>query len=300
MRLGRLLTATTALGLGVVGYSYVEATRRFVVREFTVPVLPAGSAPIRVLHLSDIHLVPSQTPKREWLRSLAGLRPDLVVDTGDNLAHRDAVGPLAQDLGELLDVPGVFVFGSNDYFAPHLKSPTKYLMGGTGVDRGGEWEREKDLPYEQLRAELSRGGWLDLNNTGGELTVNGTRIAFRGVDDPHLRYDELDDTPADPTADLRIGVAHAPYLRVLDSFAATGHDLILAGHTHGGQLQIPGYGALVTNCDLDTSRANGLHTHRIDGHDPVWMHVSAGCGTSPYTPFRICCRPEATVLTLTG
>lgn len=300
MRLGRLLTATTALGLGTVAYSYVEATRRFVVRELTARALPAGHDPIRVLHLSDIHLVPDQAPKRTWLRSLAALEPDLVVNTGDNLAHPDSVEPLVRELGSLLEAPGVFVFGSNDYFAPHRKNPAAYLSGGTGVDRGGEWEREKDLPYEQLRSELSRGGWLDLNNARGELTVNGTRIGFTGVDDPHLRYDELDPTPADETADLRMGVAHAPYLRVLDTFNAAGNDVIMAGHTHGGQLQIPGFGALVTNCDLDTKRANGLHTHRTPGNDASWLHVSAGCGTSPFTPFRFCCRPEATVLTLTG
>lgn len=300
MRLGRLVTATTALGLGTLAYSYVEATRRFVVREVTVPVLPAGHDPIRVLHLSDIHLVPDQAPKRAWLRSLAALEPDLVVDTGDNLAHPGSVPPLVDDLGPLLQVPGVFVFGSNDYFAPHRKNPAKYLTGGTGVDREGGWEREKDLPYEHLRTELSGGGWLDLNNARGELSVRGTRIAFTGVDDPHLRYDELDPTPARASADLRIGVAHAPYLRVLDTFNAAGNELILAGHTHGGQLQVPGYGALVTNCDLDRARANGLHTHRTDGHDRSWLHVSAGCGTSPFTPFRFCCRPEATVLTLTG
>ncbi len=300
MGLGRALTTTAVLGLGTLAYSYVEATRRFVVREFTVPVLPAGHRPIRVLHVSDIHLVPDQTPKREWLRSLAALEPDLVVDTGDNLAHPGSVDPLVASLGDLLGVPGVFVFGSNDYYSPKLKSPTKYLGGGTGVDIGGDWQRPRDLPYERLRSELSVGGWLDLNNARGQLTVNGTRIAFTGVDDPHLRYDVLDDLPADAGADLRIGVAHAPYLRVLDSFNAAGNELILAGHTHGGQLQIPGVGALVTNCDLDTARANGLHTHRVNGEDPSWLHVSAGCGTSPFTPFRFCCRPEATVLTLTG
>ncbi|WP_269304294.1 metallophosphoesterase [Aeromicrobium sp. HA] len=300
MRLTRLLGATTALGLGTLAYSYVEATRRFVVREFTAPVLPAGHEPIRVLHLSDIHLTPGQHAKQEWLESLAGLRPDLVVDTGDNLAHRDSVVPLVTALSDLLQVPGVFVFGSNDYYSPKLKNPATYLTGGTGVDTGGDWERPRDLPYEELRAVLSHQGWRDLNNRRDELTVKGTRIAFTGVDDPHLRFDRLDHQPADATADLRIGVAHAPYLRVLDSFNAAGNELILAGHTHGGQLQVPGFGALVTNCDIDRARANGLHTHRTPGHDASWLHVSAGCGTSPFTPFRFCCRPEATVLTLTG
>lgn len=300
MGLGRVVAAVGVVGAGGLAYSYLEATRRFVVREVTVPVLPQGADPIRVLHLSDIHLMPNAGAKQRWLSSLGDLQPDLVVNTGDNLSHPASVEPLAASLGGLLDVPGVFVFGSNDYFSPRLKSPTTYLEGGTGVDSGGDWGREKDLPYERLRSALAAGGWLDLNNRRGTLTVKGTQIAFTGVDDPHLRYDVLDGEPADAQADLRIGVAHAPYLRVLDSFNAAGNDLILAGHTHGGQLRLPGAGALVTNCDLDTARASGLNTHRVDGGAPSWLHVSAGCGTSPYTPFRFCCRPEATVLTLTG
>ena len=89
------------------------------------------------------------------------------------------------------------------------------------------------------------------------------RIAFAGVDDPHLGYDRLDDVagPADPDADLRLGVTHAPYLRVLDRFAADGYDAVLAGHTHGGQVCLPGFGALTTNCDLEPARAKGLHRH---------------------------------------
>lgn len=90
-------------------------------------------------------------------------------------------------------------------------------------------------------------------------------------------------------------MTHSPYLRVLDAFAAEGADLILAGHTHGGQICLPGYGALVTNCDLDRTRVKGLSEYR--GHP---LHVSAGVGTNPYTPIRLACPPEATLLTLTG
>ncbi len=130
------------------------------------------------------------------------------------------------------------------------------------------------------------------------------RIAFAGVDDPHLGYDRLDEVsgPADATADVRLGVAHAPYLRVLDQFAADGYDAVLAGHTHGGQVCLPFVGALTTNCDLETARAKGLHRHPAASRpgDPgsSWLHVSAGIGTSPYARIRVACRPEATLLTL--
>ena len=146
---------------------------------------------------------------------------------------------------------------------------------------------------------------MDLTNRFGALTVGGTSFAFAGVDDPHLRYDDLAlvEGPATADADVRIGVAHAPYLRVLDQFARDGYDAIIAGHTHGGQVCVPGYGALTTNCDLDHARAKGLHRHPADSRpgDPgsAWLHVSAGLGTSPYAPVRLACRPEATLLTLT-
>ena len=89
-------------------------------------------------------------------------------------------------------------------------------------------------------------------------------------------------------------MAHAPEPRILDRFAADRYDVVLAGHTHGGQVRLPRFGALVTNCDLDRSRARGLS--RWGAH--TLLNVSAGLGTSPYLPLRFCCRPEATLITL--
>lgn len=292
-----------AAGAAAVAYAALYEVRAFVVREVTVPVLPSGSDPLRILHISDVHLVPTQEAKRAWLRTLADTEPDLVVNTGDNLAHKQALPAVLESYGDLLDLPGVFVFGSNDYYSPILKNPARYLLGGTGTaaDRTAWWtKRPRDLPFEEMRRAFTERGWLDLTNRHDTLTVDGRRLAFVGVDDPHLGFDVLDEEPADASADLAIGVAHAPYLRVLDRWNALGYPLILAGHTHGGQLCIPGFGALVTNCDIDRGRASGLHQHATAGHDPSWMHVSAGAGTSPFTPVRFACRPEATLLTLTG
>ena len=106
------------LGAGVLAWSTLVEPRAFALREFEVPVLPSGAAPLRVLHLSDLHLVPGQRAKADWVRSLAALEPDLVVTTGDNLAHPDAVPAVLDAYRDLLEIPGVFVLGSNDYFAP--------------------------------------------------------------------------------------------------------------------------------------------------------------------------------------
>jgi predicted MPP superfamily phosphohydrolase len=294
-----LALAAGAATAGLAWATVVEP-HAFALRHVTVPVLTPGSDPLRVLHLSDTHMTPRQGRKQQWLQGLAALEPDLVVNTGDNLAHMDALPSVLRAYGDLLDLPGVFVFGSNDYFSPVLKNPVRYLTGGTGVGRGGAWQRPKDLPFEPMRAEFTRRGWTDLSNRHDELEVAGRRLSFVGVDDPHLQYDELDDQAADASADLAIGVAHAPYLRVLDRWNSQGYRLILAGHTHGGQLCVPFYGALVTNCDLDRKRARGLHRHRVQGHAESWLHVSAGLGSSPMSPVRFACRPEATLLTLTA
>lgn len=294
----RALTST-ALGvtaIGVTGLAYSAGYERhaFTLRRVDVACLPPASRPLRVLHLSDVHMTPGQTAKQTWLRCLADLEPDLVVNTGDNLGHIQSVPLVLRAYGELFDVPGVFVMGSNDYFAPVLKNPARYLLpvGPTVRATGAR------MPWRDLRDGFCERGWLDLDNRHGELKLCGLRLSFTGVDDPHLRYDDLDAVPAaDPAADLTIGVAHAPYLRVLDAFTRQGYRLIFAGHTHGGQLRLPGYGALITNCDLDRARARGLNRHTCQGATS-WLHVSAGLGTSPYAPVRFCCRPEATLLTL--
>jgi predicted MPP superfamily phosphohydrolase len=299
--LARTAAAGALVGAAGLGYAAGVEVRSFVLRRVEIPCLPAGHRPLKVLHVSDLHLTPSQGRKQRWLRSLAALEPDLVVNTGDNLAHVDSLPVVLSAFAPLLEVPGVFVFGSNDYYAPTLRNPLWYLL----PDNGQRTTHTARLPFEELRAAFEARGWLDLNNATGLLDVLGTRIAFAGVDDPHLGLDDLPaiSGPAPVDADLRVAVAHAPYLRVLDEFAADGYDVTFAGHTHGGQLCLPFVGALVTNCDLETGRAKGLHRHPAHSRpgDPgsSWLHVSAGAGTSPYAPVRFCCRPEATLATLT-
>lgn len=302
--LGALAGVGATAGAAATAYAVWE-TRQYTLREVEVPVLPAGMRPLRVLHLSDLHMTPGQRRKQEWVRRLAALEPDLVVDTGDNLAHMEAVPHVLDALEPLLDRPGVFVHGSNDYFSPSFRNPFVYLL----PDTGKRHTAVPQLPWGELTKGLAGAGWLDLTNRRAQLDVGETRLAFAGVDDPHLEYDDLAAVagPADSDAHLRLGVTHAPYLRVLDQFAADGYDAVLAGHTHGGQVRLPrGPGrpsrALTTNCDLDPERARGLHRHPATSRpgDPgsAWLHVSAGLGTSPYAQVRVACRPEATLLTL--
>jgi predicted MPP superfamily phosphohydrolase len=300
MRARTLLSLAATTGAAALGYATVVERNWFVLRQQEVPVLPPGAAPLRVLHISDTHLTPGRHRLMAFVRSLAALEPDLVVNTGDSIASPVAVEPLIESLGPLLERPGVFVYGSNDLFSPKPRNPARYLWRTSKDDH---WDDEPDLPWEKLGEEMSAKGWLDLNNRRGRLTVRGLDIAFAGVHDSHTDKDRYDLVAgkADPSADLRIGVLHSPEPRVLDRFAADGYDLLLAGHTHGGQLRVPGYGALVTNCGIDRARVRGLSMHppvAPDEGKTAWLHVSGGLGTSPWAPARFACRPEATLLML--
>jgi len=292
IRRAATLTAVAASGVAATAWAIAVEPRLFALRRLTLPVLDPGSWPIRILHLSDLHMLPGQAHKIRWVSGLVDLRPDLVVSTGDTLSHKDSVPAALAAFDGLLRLPGAFVMGNNDYVAPILKSPHHYFFGDTGH------RARTPLPWRDLRAAQLEHGWIDLDNAATTVTVRGQRIAIAGVDDPYTRRDRYATIAgaADPEAVVRIGVMHAPEPRVLDLFAADGYELLLAGHTHGGQARIPGIGALTSNCGLDRSRARGMSRWGASS----WLNVSAGLGHSPYMPLRFCCRPEATLLTLTA
>ncbi|MFE6997445.1 metallophosphoesterase [Microbacterium sp. NPDC057659] len=290
---GAVGVAAATWGIGIERYL-------FTVRTATVPVLSPGSAPIRVLHLSDAHMAPWQHRKQQWLASLAALEPDLVVNTGDNLGHVDGLTGIRHAFAPLAGIPGVFVHGSNDVHVPSPRNPFKYFTGPS--------KRHTKAPLLDTAAMdaffTDELGWTDLNNAAARLTVAGQSVDFFGVDDPHRGWDRLDELPEkisalgprDAGASV-LGVAHAPYQRVLNEFIDLGADMLIAGHTHGGQVCLPGYGTIVANCDIPLKQAKGLSTWSHGGRS-VPLNVSAGCGTSIYAPVRFACRPEASLLTL--
>jgi uncharacterized protein len=273
---------------------YPSIIMSYVLREAEIPILPAGHAPIRILHFSDLHLTPARKSEIADIKSFAQYRPDLVISTGDFLAHMDAVPVTLNALEPLLDTPGLFVFGSNDYYAPKPKNPLKYLLPDHGERIHGQ-----DLPWPELDIGLQSRGWKNLNHHRTTITINGTSIEARGTDDAHLEFDDYSLVAGPPAdCDIAIGVTHAPYLRILKGMSDDGLDAIFAGHTHGGQVRMPWFGgsrALTTNCDLPHWRARGLTQF---GNEP-YLHVSAGMGTSPFARIRVASPPEVSLVTLT-
>lgn len=262
-------------------------------REATLPVLPVGHHNIRILHFSDLHLTPARRQEISDIKSFISLKPDLVISTGDFLAHQQVVPIVLETLNELLDLPGAFVFGSNDYYAPRIKNPFSYLFKDHGKRVIGN-----KLPVEELRAGLTSRGWKNLNHHRSTVKIKDTTIELRGTDDAHLNRDNysLVAGPADD-CDLAVGVTHAPYLRILEAMSKDQLDIIFAGHTHGGQVRLPWIGgskALTTNCDLPNWRARGVT--QVQGEP--WLNVSAGMGTSPFARIRVASPPEVSLITL--
>jgi len=302
-------------GLGLAGVAaaawgvFVERTR-FQLREETVPILDAGATPIRVLHLSDLHLAPWHHNTVSWVSKLADLEPDLIIGTGDFFGHKDALPTIADTLRPFAGIPGVVVHGSNDLIAPRPVNPLKYLWEESGGGMSGE-----RVDFEGLRRLYTDTlGWHDIDNQAVTLEIAGQVVELIGVGDAHVGRDDLaalntaveqgrESSPvrhqSNRPSTTTVGVTHAPYQKVLNSLVNHGAELILAGHTHGGQVQLPGLGALTTNCDLPTAYARGFHTW---SHGPraSYLNVSAGLGTSIYAPVRLWCPPEAILLTLTG
>jgi predicted MPP superfamily phosphohydrolase len=289
------LLALVALGILAAIWGIGIERFLFVVRRENIKVLPANSKPITVLHIGDIHLAPWQKRKAKFVHSLAQLKPDLVINTGDNLGHADAIGPVLTALAPVMQIPGVFVNGSNDYYAPVLRNPLGYLL------KPSERSEGPVLDTARLIGGFRSAGWLNLNNREGQITINGVRLGFIGVDDAHDELDNLTSISSQVNSlsgsDLIIGVSHAPYLRVLEAMGTAGASVIFAGHTHGGQVCLPGIGALTTNCDLPTKYAKGISAWRFAGRDVI-LNVVAGLGHSIYAPVRFFCRPEVRIITL--
>jgi predicted MPP superfamily phosphohydrolase len=263
-------------------------------REVSVPILPSGSQDIRILHFSDLHLTPRRKREIADIKSWASYKPDLVISTGDFLAHPRAIETALNALDGLLDFPGLYVFGSNDYHAPRFKNPFSYLQKDDGTRRLGS-----KLDTDTLDHELTQRGWLNLNNRRSSITINRISIDVRGTDDAHLGLDDYSKVSGKPSGDISIGVTHAPYKRVLDAMKQDLINVVFAGHTHGGQVRVPWFGgsrSLTTNCDLPNWRSRGLT--KIE-NEP-WLNVSAGMGYSPFAPIRVFCPSEVSLVTLTS
>ena len=278
-----------AVLIGLAAWAIVIERQLYVVRQQSIKVLPKDANAIRVLQIGDIHLAPWQKNKMKFLRSLGEKQIDLVVNTGDNLGHKNAIKPLLDALSPLLTKPGVFVHGSNDYFAPVAKNPFGYIFHSSAKPNS------EGLNTEELTKAFEGAGWVNLNNRFADVQVNGNRIRFLGIDDYHIGYAKFDLLVRSDR--FSIALTHAPYMEAIEKLTGLGAQVIFAGHTHGGQVRVPIVGALTTNSDLPNRFARGLSGWQFEGKSSV-LSVVAGLGNSIFAPVRFFCRPEVRLITL--
>jgi predicted MPP superfamily phosphohydrolase len=283
--LPRIVIAMLVLGVCCVLWGIFVERRRYRLVRHRLDILPATAlGPLTVLHLSDLHFVRRDRGKAAFLATLPAA--DVTVVTGDFLAEPEAVETTVAAVHAVRGrLASWFVLGSNDYFVPR---PLNYLayFRGKRRPRRAERGRAADL-VSQLRAD----GWHDLTNVRRDIDINGVPMELLGLDDAHIARHDLRVAPRRSPDRFGFAVMHSP--DSAPETAALGYDLMVAGHTHGGQVCLPVVGALVTNCSLPARLVSGM----IRVGDAV-VSVSPGLGTSKYAPFRFFCRPEATLLEL--
>jgi predicted MPP superfamily phosphohydrolase len=286
--LSRILLVLSSIAVVCIVYGVAIERRAYRLVRRGLAILPAdGPETVTVLHLSDLHFVTDDPRKHAFLATIP--RADVTVVTGDFLAEPEAVETAVAAVRETRGrLASWYVLGSNDYYASRAVNPLRYFVrtsrrkprhGRRGpVRRAARPPVRGRLgrPHEPARRARPRVGW---------------RSSSLGLDDAHIRRQDLRVAPRRSPSRFGIAVMHSP--DSAPEVAACGYPFVVAGHTHGGQVRLPLVGALVTNSHLPRRLVSGLI--RMGGS---FVHVSPGLGTSRYAPFRFLCPPEATLLEL--
>jgi len=281
----RILLVLVAVGVAVAAYAVFVERRWYRLRRYRLDILPGdGLRSLSVLHLSDLHMVRGDGKKRRFLAGLP--QADVTIITGDLVGEPQAVEEVVRALGPVRGrIASLFVLGSNDLWAPQPMNYLRYFFPRRRISRKPKVVgRGRDL-VRLMEAE----GWVHLRNR--KHALDGLPVEVVGLDDPHIHRSDLRAAPREARRTFGLAVVHSP--DPAPELVALGYDLVVSGHTHGGQVNLPFLGALVTNCSIPPRMARGLF--RL-GHG--FLHVSPGLGTGKYAPFRLFCPPEATLLEL--
>lgn len=242
--------------------------------------------PLRILHLSDIHFAYPDRKLASFFDGLAELNPDLVVLTGDIIDCRDGVYEAEKQLSKLKSKHGIFaVMGNHDYYDYQLYDCLFHNFQGQRhpLKRNGTLK---------LRAVYKKLKIKELRNESHHLNLNGQRVGIHGVDDPVTGHADLTRIRPEKGAGV-VNILLSHCLDVLFGLSDHEIDICFSGHTHGGQICLPGWGAIITHSRAGRKYAAGIHKF-MDIH----CCVSRGLGSSRFMRVRFFSRPEAVLLTL--
>jgi len=287
------ITVGAAFTAGVLTYLYasrIEA-RRFRLERMAVQLSPKGSTTgnggrhhfLRILHISDLHLLEQDLHKAEFLDNITDDDYDLVVLTGDIFQNEGGFVHWQSLLRRKPRLGAFAVLGNHDYFVYDWYQKTIGRL--TKSSRSRPKERRDVSAWIK---HLEQAGYRVLQNE--VVNLNEVGISILGVDYPTIERDLLNGLVARvPRNQLLFALFHLPYK--LKMLCEAGVKLGFGGHTHGGQVRIPGIGAVFTDSELAKHEASGL----------IWrgdtaFHISRGLGADPRTNFRLFCPPHATIL----
>lgn len=263
LRMQRIVLALAVAGIACMAYGYfIEPYWLSVTRVRIVSAkLPQGTRPIRLVHISDLHSDPQPRLEEELPDAIAAERPDLIVFTGDSLNSPAGLPVLRNCLTRLAQVAPTFVVKGN-WDAWFWQGQN--LFAGTGV---------RELKNEALKFEAGGASlWIAGVPVGGEHKLDETFAAL-------------------PPEAFTVFLHHYPDL--INEVAAKKLDLYCAGHTHGGQVALPLYGALVTLSKFGKRYESGLY--RV-GETHLYVNRGIGMEGGPAPRVRFWARPEITVI----
>ena len=259
-------------------------------RRISVRIQKSLPGPLTILHLSDLHFTKNHFHLNRFFNRLAKLEPDLVLVTGDFMDSTEGIPFCIANLRKLKPRKGIYaVFGNHDYRSYPPLGVWRHLF--TNQD-SFTWRPESELT--QLKEALAQVGVKVLFNQSVTLPLaKGSELVLVGLDDPVSGRSDIDRAFSGiRNGALRIAMTHSPM--TFPSLSEHGVDLAFAGHTHGGQIRIPGMGPLA----VLRSRVSPI----IDSTSEYGFHgiVSRGMGAQPIVRMRLFCRPEAVLIRVEG
>jgi predicted MPP superfamily phosphohydrolase len=261
-----LLLGCTCLGVLCVLYGfYIEPYWLQVTHVRVTSVkLPPGAPPIRFAVISDLHMDRTAKLEPSLPGAIAEQKPDLIFFLGDAMNSTWALGSFKQLMLTLHSIAPVVVVRGNQ-------------------DHGPLWDRDV---YEGTQV-------IELRAAAKRVKIRRVELYIWGQD-----YDSptlLPRDPPPPPGDFTILVQHSPDL--MQDAVRANFDLYLAGHTHGGQIALPLYGALITYSRFDKRYESGLFQ---EGSTTLYVNRGIGFARWPQPEARFLARPEVTVIDLVG
>lgn len=267
----RLLLALAACGLLCVAYGRLVEPRWLEITHTRVPTerLPAGHRGVRVVHLSDVHSDPEPLLEERLPEVVAALAPDLIVFTGD-AANSPA---------------GLPVFR-------RLITAMAHVAPTFGVK--GNW----DAWYFRDRDRFAGTGARELDGDHATLEIAGTPVHITGApfDHPEAIAAALHTLPTNGPA---VVLYHAPFPDLVPETHAARVDLFCAGHVHGGQVALPGYGAILTLSRFGKRFERGLYPDADGFGFPLYVSRGIGMEGGNTPRVRFAARPEVALIELT-